>query len=151
MGKILKNKTNKTISKIEFEKLDYEISASLLENYSNMRLVALGGAITLVVGIMSFSPDNDGGIISKVMWNALILLSVFISIRIIASINSNLYARCLHMEWLENKFEKIGFFTYWDQYVLDKSINATSNAFLISCVAFNWVDSLLYYSCVSIV
>lgn len=126
-----------------FESLDYKISGDLLKNYSNMRLVALGGATTLIIALISISPTKE--FISILLWGACLLLSIFISIRVIGSINANVYARCIHMEWLEEKLNVIGFFSYWNKYVLNKSINASSNAFLKSCIAFNLVGFILAF------
>jgi hypothetical protein len=124
-----------------FENIDYVVSCDLLKNYSGMRILALGGAITLFVSLITISMGN--GIIEKSIQNIIILLSSYVSIRVIGSINSNVYARCIHLEWIEKKLNVIGFFTYWNKYVIDKSKNASSNAFVLSCIGFNYIGSIL--------
>lgn len=100
-----------------------------------MRLVALGAATTLTGVIITLPHSKD--FVTKICWNSLLLLIICISIRIIGAINANVYAKCLHMQWLEEKFKTVGFFTYWNKFVLDRQVNASSNAFLLSCIAFN--------------
>jgi len=47
------------LSTEKFSITDYKVSADLLKNYSQMRLIALGGAISLIAAIMSISVDNN--------------------------------------------------------------------------------------------
>lgn len=144
----MKNEINEVFnnrSKDSFESIDYVASCDLLKNYSGMRILALGGAITLLVTLLSF--DRSNSIIKNSIQNIILLLANYISIRVICSINSNVYARCLHLEWLELKLNKVGFFSYWNKYVLKESKNASSNAFLISCKGFNYISIIVI--CVS--
>jgi hypothetical protein len=131
----------KTLGKDSFENIDYIVSCDLLKNYSGMRILALGGAITLLLSLISI--ERNISVLENTIQNILILLTNYVSIRVIGSINSNVYARCLHLEWLETKLNVIGFFTYWNKYVIAKSKNASSNAFILSCIGFNYIGSIL--------
>lgn len=134
-------KTPKDFDTESFENIDYVVSCDLLKNYSGMRILALGGAITLFVSLITMNIGKS--IIENSVQNIIILLSSYVSIRVIGSINSNVYARCIHLEWIEKKLNVIGFFTYWNKYVIDKSKNASSNAFILSCIGFNYIGSIL--------
>ncbi len=120
-----------------FEKTDYVVSCDLLKNYSGMRILALGGGITLLVSLISMERSSD--VIENSIQNIILLLSTYVSIRVIGSIHANVYARCIHLEWIESKLGVVGFFTYWNKYVLEKSQNASSNAFILSCIGFNYI------------
>lgn len=139
------NELGEVFNKESFESIDYVASCDLLKNYSGMRILALGGAITLLVTLLSF--DRSNSVVKESIQNIILLLANYISIRVICSINSNVYARCLHLEWIELRFNKIGFFSYWNKYVLKQSKNASSNAFLISCKGFNYISIIVI--CVS--
>ena len=120
--------------------LDYEVSGNLLKNYSNMRIIALGVSLTTIGSLFSL---NINDFTTEFILQSVIIISTYLSIRIIGSINANVYARCLHMEWLEEKMSVIGFFKYWNKYVLEKSKNASSNAFYVSCHVINLLGLII--------
>ncbi len=122
----------------EFLLLDYEANSALLATYVSMRLAVVGVVIP-IFGYLLTLPQPRYPFAARVGTLVLILTTDFASIRILGAINRNIFARCLHLAWVEQELGQLGFFSYWDNYALRCSNDTSSYAVVVASRTVNLV------------
>jgi hypothetical protein len=102
--------------------------------FSNMRLVALGAAVTLFGALVSTKPTVLLAMVGQLL--AIELVS-FTGIRIIASLNRGIAVFANHLAWVEKQLGQRGFSTYWSRHLSIKSDDSGSHAFLVATRSLN--------------
>ena len=118
-----------TDREFDFHLADYQSASELLKNYSNMRITAVGISLALY-GAMVAVPLNDQ-LFELMMMPFSMALIMMCCVRMIGTLNANVYARCLHLEWVETRLQSIGFFSYWNNYAPKNKGEAASSAYVV--------------------
>jgi len=124
---------------------DYMAASELLKNYSNMRITAVGISLALYGALIAAPTQNT--LFELILSAISMTLIITCCVRMIGTLNANVYARCLHLEWVEKQLQAIGFFSYWNTYAPNNAKDAASNAYKLACYILNF--GMLSYVCVS--
>ena len=125
----------------EYLLTDYEANSQLIANYSSMRLVCLGGSLGILGVLLGSSRSDDP--IASIGALALMGITASITVRVVATINRNLYLRCMHLAWIEKSLGQVGFYGCWDAYVQEDRTGMASHALVIATRALS-ASSYLY-------
>lgn len=124
----------------DFLLTDYLAASDLLKNYSNMRITSVGASLALLGAVLTVPFHKTQ---PELALMAIGVISIFyLSIRIIGTLNSNVYARCIHLEWVEERLNCVGFFSYWNAYVPNNKSDAASNSYVLSAKLLNYGSSM---------
>ena len=124
----------------DFYLVDYSAASKLLKNYSNMRISAVGISLAIYGALIAIPINEYLEYFFMPMSMSLIMVSC---IRIIGTLNANVYARCIHLEWIEQQLNVVGFFSYWNNFVPNNKADAASNAYVVAANVLNY-GTLLY-------
>ncbi len=116
---------------------DYEVNSLLLGTYVSMRLAALAGSLPLLGFLLAQGGGGTTELITKASVLALMLLIASSVIRVVGAINRNIFARCIHLAWVEDQLGEFGFYSYWTSYAKRHSRDTSSFAFVIACRMIN--------------
>ncbi len=114
----------------EFLLKDYEVNSELIGPYAAMRLGVLGastGIVGILIGVVA-NADASG----KLAATAMMLFVVNGSIRIVAAMNRNVFARCLHLASVERELDEVGFYRCWDKFIASNSKDTSSHAMVLA-------------------
>jgi hypothetical protein len=118
---------------------DFASTQSYRLHFSQMRMAALGGALTLMLGIVGFTQKEAGS--ANLALSALLLLLTFVLIQVEGHLSRGVTVFSNHMAWIEQRLGTVGLATYLPDVIAKNPRYTGTNAFAIILRTINVVTS----------